>query len=123
MLAFSWVKVILIVSHCHRAGRLAAELPTLVPELVSLVRAGGSDEVKGHALSTLVTMATHHQEAVLECGKEEVGLKSALTDLAEIWSSEEHEVRIIVELWGEKKLIYKCIIIEMYYCELVGEKY
>jgi hypothetical protein len=81
VLAFSWVKVTPKMPHCHRADRLVDELPALVPELVSLVRAGGSDEVKGHALSTLVAMVTHHQEAVLECGKEEVGLKSALTDL------------------------------------------
>ena len=62
---------------------------------MSLVRAGSSDEVKGHGLSTLVTMVTHHQEAVLECRKEEeVSLKSALTQLAAVWSGgEQHEVR------------------------------
>ena len=40
-------------------------------------------------------MVTHHQEAVLECRKEEeVGLKSALTQLAAVWSGDEqHEVR------------------------------
>ena len=122
MLAFSWVKVTPKIPHCHRADRLVDELPALVPELVSLVRAGGSDEVKGHALSTLVAMVTHHQEAVLECGKEEVGLKSALTDLAEIWSAEEHEVRKIVELWGERKLLLSDLemYIVMYYCQVVG---
>lgn len=83
--------LILIFLSPH-ADRLVAELPSLVPELVSLVRAGGSDEVKGHSLSALVTMVTHHQEAVVECRKEEVGLKSVLTELAATWSAEEHEV-------------------------------
>ena len=75
------------------AGLLVAELPTLVPELVSLVRAHGSDEVKGHALSALVTMVMHHRVAVRECRMEGEGLKSVLSDLASSWSSDDHEVQ------------------------------
>jgi hsp70-interacting protein len=71
--------------------KLVSELPTLVPELVSLAKTSRNDEVKGHALSTLVSMVTHHQVAVLECKKEEVGLQSVLSQLSQSLSPEEHE--------------------------------
>ena len=73
--------------------KLTSELPSLVPELVSLVRAGVNNEVKGHALSALVTMVTHYKEAVVECRRGEVGLESALSDFEQSLSPEDqHEV-------------------------------
>ena len=72
--------------------KLVSELPTLVPELVSLVKTGKNDEVRGHALSALVTMVTHHREAVKECQREEVRLQSVLVQLSQSLSAEDHEV-------------------------------
>ena len=70
------------------------ELPFLVPELVNLIRTGVNDEVKGHALSGLVTMVTHHQRAIEECKRDEIGLKSVLLTLSQSLSPEDHEVNI-----------------------------
>ena len=76
--------------------KLVAELPSLVPELISLVKTG-RNEVKGHALSALVTMVTRHHEAVAECRKEEFGLRSHLTQLSSSLSASDHEVQCVHE--------------------------
>jgi hsp70-interacting protein len=70
---------------------LVAQLSTLVPELVNLVKSGRNEEVKGHALSALVTMVTHHPEAVQECRKEGLGLKNVLSQLTGSLSPEDQE--------------------------------
>ena len=85
-----WIKGVSCL--CFLLEKLVSELPTLVPELVSLVKTGKNDEVRGHALSALVTMVTHHREAIKECQKEEVGLQSILVELSQSLSAEDYEV-------------------------------
>ena len=64
-------------------------------QLETRVRAshGKNIEVKGHALSTLVTMVTCHPRAVQECKRAEGEMLGTLDEVYPLFSSDEYQVR------------------------------